>query len=76
MAKLMEIVVEGRPAECERVSGLMVSGRGHAGHLSEEWFSGFEVIVVPVAVIAFGGNEVSVHECDIAVEVADEILHV
>ena len=74
--ELMEIIVERRPAEGERIACLMVAGRRHNGHLAQKLCTGSEEIVVPVSVVALAADEVAVHESDIAVEVADEILHV
>ena len=76
MTKLMEIVVVRRPAESERIACLVVSYGRHNRYLTQEFLTRGEVVLVPSAVIAFAAHEIAVHEGHIAVEIADEILHV
>ena len=54
----------------------MITHGGHERYLAQELRTGGEEIVIPVAVIALGRNEITVHERDVAVEIADEVLHV
>ena len=76
MGELVEIVIVRGPAVSTRITGLMVTHGRHERHLAQELCTGGEEIVVPVAVIALGRDEIAVHERDIAIEIADEILHV
>ena len=54
----------------------MVARRRHTRHLAEEFLARCEIVAIPVTVITLAADEVTVHERDIAVEIADEILHV
>ena len=76
MRKLVKIIVERRPAVSKRITCLVVSGRGHYRHLAQELGARSEVIVIPVAIISFAADEIAVHESDVTIQIAYEILHV
>ena len=76
MRELVEIVIERRPTQAARITCLVVAGRRHTRHLPQELLSGFEIIVVPVAVVTLAGHKISVHQGDVAIEIADKVLHV
>ena len=54
----------------------MVTGGRHQRHLAEEGCTGSEEIIIPITVVPFATNEITVHERYIAVEIANEVLHV
>ena len=54
----------------------MVARRRHTRHLAQEFLTRREIVAIPVTVITLAADEVTVHESNIAIEVADEILHV
>ena len=74
MRELVEIIIIGRPAVTSRITRLMIAYRGHDRYLAEELRTGSEEIVIPIAVIAFAGNEVAIHEGDVAIEIANKVL--
>ena len=54
----------------------MVARRRHTRYLAKELCTGIEIIVIPVTVVTLTGDKVTIHEGNIAIKTADEILHV